>query len=100
MSAKHATDEFMRNSHDFSAGKRGPVVATEGKTRVTMYLDNAVLEHFRVQAAAQGKGYQTLINDALRETVGTSAEPLTVEVLRKVLREELKVACSLKAKAR
>ena len=67
-------------------------MSSEGKTRVTMYLDNAILERFREQAAAQGKGYQTLINDALRDAVSKSVEPLTVEVLRKVLREELKVA--------
>lgn len=82
----------MKNSYDFTTGKRGPVVPSDGKTRVTLYLDNAVLEAFRAQAAAQGKGYQTLINEALRHTLDAAVEPLTVEALRQVLREELKHA--------
>lgn len=82
----------MKNNYDFTAGKRGPVVPTDGKTRVTLYLDNAVLDAFRAQAAAQGKGYQTLINEALRHAMDTAAAPLTVEALRQVLREELRAA--------
>lgn len=82
----------MKDSYDFSAGKRGPVVASEGKTRVTMYLDDVVLEYFRAQAAEQGKGYQTVINNVLRQAALHQVDHLTVETLRKVLREELKVA--------
>lgn len=82
----------MKDNYDFSAGKRGAVVPSDGKTRVTLYLDNAVLECFRAQAAAQGRGYQTLINEVLRHTMDPAAAPLTVEALRQVLREELKAA--------
>jgi uncharacterized protein (DUF4415 family) len=82
----------MKDRYDFNAGKRGPVVAPEGKTRVTMYLDNAVLERFRAWAAEQGKGYQTVINEALRQAALRQEDQLTIETLRKVLREELKVA--------
>jgi len=82
----------MKDSYDFNAGKRGPVIPAESKTRVTMYLDNAVLESFRAQATAQGKGYQTVINDVLRKATQPQSEPINVETLRKVIREELKVA--------
>ncbi len=82
----------MKESYDFTQGKRGPVASPKGKTRITLYVDNAVLDAFRVQAAAQGKGYQTLINEALRQVIQPDAVPLTVEALRKVLREELKAA--------
>lgn len=52
--------------HDFDNIRRGAVIADAGKTRVTMYLDNDVLEHFRTLATKQGRGYQTEINAALR----------------------------------
>jgi hypothetical protein len=61
----------------------------------TQLLDDDVIEYFRVKAEARGSGYQTMINAALREAVaaeqGTAREdrPVTVAVLRKVLREEL-----------
>ena len=66
-----------------------------GKTRITIMLDDDVIEYFRAKAEARGSGYQTMINAALREVVaseqGTAQEerPVTVAVLRKVLREEL-----------
>lgn len=82
----------MKESYDFTQGKRGPVASPEGKTRITLYVDNAVLDAFRAQAAAQGKGYQTLINEALRQAMQADAAPLTIAALRQVLREELKVA--------
>ncbi|MFP5394324.1 MAG: BrnA antitoxin family protein [Gammaproteobacteria bacterium] len=36
------------------------------KTRITIYLDDEVLEEFRSQSEQSGMGYQTLINAALR----------------------------------
>jgi uncharacterized protein (DUF4415 family) len=51
---------------DFSIARRGAVLPTEpGKTRITIRLDNAVLEHFRRQVEQAVRRYQTLINDAL-----------------------------------
>lgn len=85
----------MRKEYDFSKGKRGAVIASPGKTRITIMLDDDLIEHFRAKAEAQGTGYQTMINATLRATVaekqGKAAEdrPVTVAVLRKVLREEL-----------
>ena len=87
----------MRKEYDFSKGKRGAVIPSPGKTRITIMLDDDVIEQFRVKAEAQGVGYQTLINAALREVLlseeGRDVEnrPLTIAILRKVLREELQV---------
>ena len=85
----------MRKEYDFSHARRGAVIASPGKTRITIMLDDDLIEFFRAKAEAQGTGYQTMINATLRATVaeeqGKSADdkPLTIAVLRKVLREEL-----------
>ena len=79
----------MKKDYDFSKGKRGSVISTTGKTRVTMYLDNDVLDEFRAKANKQGKGYQTLINEALRGVL-TLESPLDAQTLRRIIREELK----------
>jgi uncharacterized protein (DUF4415 family) len=85
----------MRREYDFSKAKRGAVIASPGKTRITIMLDDDVIEHFRARAEAEGSGYQTMINAALREAVskarGKAADdkPLTAAALRKILREEL-----------
>lgn len=59
--------KHMRQEYDFSQGKRGPILRSEGKTRVAMYLDNKVIEAFRAKGDELGCGYQTLINDTLKE---------------------------------
>ena len=80
----------MKKSYDFSKGKRGPVIPTPpGKTRITIRIDDDLLEWFRKRAHEAGGGnYQTMINQALREYVETQREPLE-ETLRRVLREVL-----------
>ena len=82
----------MRKEYDFSEGKRGAVAPQAGKTRITIYLDNAVLEEFRQRADAAGRGYQTMINDALKEYLGKSRQPIDARTLRRILREELQRA--------
>ena len=82
----------MKKEYDFSRGERGPVLSSRGKTRITIYLDDDVLAAFRDRAEASGVGYQTLINQALREQLGRSATPLDETTLRRVLREELRDA--------
>lgn len=86
----------MRKEYDFSNGKRGAVLPSPGKTRITIMLDEDIIEFFRARADTLGTGYQTMINTALRSTVAQASgkrkkdeEPLTVGKLRKVLREEL-----------
>ena len=80
----------MRNEYDFSRAKRGPVVAVpKGKTRITIRLDEDLIAWFKAEVHKRGGGnYQTLINAALRDHVGRTAEPLE-DTLRRVLREEL-----------
>lgn len=82
----------MKENYDFSKAKRGPVAAAAGKTRITIYIDNDVLEAFRLRAGADGMGYQTLINSVLRQSVSGKSKPVTEDVLRRVIREELKAA--------
>jgi uncharacterized protein (DUF4415 family) len=73
---------------DFSRAKRGPVLQLEpGKTKISIRLDNRVIEHFRSIVEASGGGnYQTLINDAL---VAHIQQASVLDAVRKVVREEL-----------
>jgi len=79
----------MKKEYDFSKGKRGAVISPAGKTRITIYLDDAILKRFKAQSDRTGKGYQTLINDALNSYLGLTEKPLTAEMVRKIVREEL-----------
>ena len=79
----------MKKLYDFSKGRRGAVVPTTGKTRITIYVDDAVIKRFKAQSEKSGKGYQTLINEALKAHVGLAEEPITQELVRKIVREEL-----------
>ena len=79
----------MKKEYDFSKAKRGAVLPTTGKTRITLYLDNEVLEHFRDRAEKTGRGYQTLINEALSAAAGRTGQLLTPEAVRRIVREEL-----------
>jgi len=79
----------MKKEYNFENAKRGPVVPTKGKTRVTMYLDADILDDFRARADKAGYGYQTMINEALREYLAKSEKPLDEAVIRQVIREEL-----------
>lgn len=79
----------MRKEYDFSKGKRGAVVKNRGKTRITIHLDDDVIDAFRVKAEQAGRGYQTLINDALRRHLLTAGEPVDTKTLRRILSEEL-----------
>jgi uncharacterized protein (DUF4415 family) len=79
----------MKREYNFSKGKRGAVISQVGKTRITIYLDDGVLEHFKAQSRKTGKGYQTLINEALNSCLGLTAKPITEEMVRKIVREEL-----------
>jgi len=86
----------MRKQYDFSKAKRAKSVPhlarlqaeAKGKTRITIMLDNDLLMPFRARAETEGTGYQTLINQTLRQAVGSA--PVDEETLRRVIREELK----------
>ncbi|MHB1117817.1 BrnA antitoxin family protein [Sideroxydans sp.] len=87
----------MKAEYDFTKAKRAKDVphlaklqsaAAKGKTRVTMFLDDSILETFRFRAETEGRGYQTLINEALKQ-VATNSTPITEDVVRRIIREEL-----------
>jgi len=79
----------MRAEYDFSNAKRGAAVTPRGKTRISIHIDNAVLAEFRARAEQAGTGYQTMMNEALRSFLSSSAQPLTEKALREVLRQEI-----------
>jgi uncharacterized protein (DUF4415 family) len=80
----------MKKEYNFRKGKRGAIIpAPKGKTRITIRIDDDILDWFRGEVdAAGGRNYQTLINNALREYIRQQQEPLEV-ILRRVAREEL-----------
>ena len=82
----------MKKNYDFSNSKRGPVAKTKGKTRITIYLDDDVIQSFREKGDHLGRGYQTLINDALRDNMIADQPAVDAKTLRRILREELKKA--------
>jgi len=89
----------MRKEYDFSNAKRAggiPHLAklqaenTKGKIRITTYLDADVLDFLKARGESENKGYQTVLNELLRKQFETE-KPLE-DILRKVIREELKKA--------
>ena len=60
---------------------------SRGKVRVNIYLDAEVVEYFKAEAG--GRGYQTLINETLKESMRAKG---IETVLRRVIREEMKEA--------
>lgn len=91
----------MKREYDFSKAKRGAVdPLPPGKTRITIRLDDSILEWFKAQVHAAGGGnYQSLINAALAEHIRRRKEPLE-EILRMPIqqciepREQRSESCS------
>ncbi len=83
----------MKKEYDFGKGRRGAVLKpAPGKTRVTIRLDDDVLDWFRQQGDDAGGGnYQTLINEALRSFMHLKQESLET-TLRRVIRDEIRRA--------
>ena len=85
----------MKDRYDFSKGKRGRVLPPEpepeGKTRITIRLDQDIVDRFLRMAEESGgtSGYQTLINAALRQYLDGMV-PKFEDTLRRIIREELK----------
>lgn len=79
----------MRKEYDISNAKRGAVVKEPGKQRITIMLDSDILAAFRERADESGRGYQTLINQTLRDSL---ARGELEAMLRRVMREELQNA--------
>lgn len=85
----------MRAEYDFSKGKRAALVPVKGKTRITIFIDDAVLNEFRARAERAGSGYQTMMNEALKAFLEKNERPVTAAVLRQIIREELPEASRL-----
>jgi uncharacterized protein (DUF4415 family) len=64
----------MKAEYDFSEGKRGAILPSKGKTRITIYIDDTVLDEFRTRAEEARTGYQTMINDTFNEYLSNSSE--------------------------
>jgi uncharacterized protein (DUF4415 family) len=82
-------DEMLQE-YEFSKGKRGPVIPPRGKMRITIFIDTDILEWFRDEAEREGRGYQTEINQALRNYIKQDKRPIQ-DVVREVVRKELKL---------
>src|SRR5665647_1944806 len=72
----------------FTDAKQGVVIPLEaGKTKISIRLDNKVIDDFRAQVERAGTGsYQTLINDAL---VAFIQQRSMIDAVRQVVRDEL-----------
>jgi len=79
----------MKEEYDFTQAKRGAIEPLPGgKTRITIRLDDDIIEWFRQQAEQTGGGnYQTAINQALRDHIDRQS---LEDLLRRVVREELR----------
>ncbi len=80
--------EEMQKEYDFRKGKRGPVISPQGKTRITICIDTDILEWFRDEAEREGRGYQTAINQALRNYIRQDRRPIQ-DIVREAVRQEL-----------
>ena len=80
----------MEKEYDFSKGRRGAILPAKGKTRITIYLDDAIVQAFKQQSEQTGKGYQTLINEALIAQLNGKDKTLNQATVRKIVREELR----------
>lgn len=83
----------MKTNYNFSKAKRGAVVpASKNKIRITIRLDQDLVEWFKRKVESQGGGnYQSMMNDALRMHMDHNDESFE-KLLRKVVREEIKKA--------
>jgi uncharacterized protein (DUF4415 family) len=89
----------MKKEYDFSNARRGPLIPSPGKTRITIRIDDDILEWFRERIRkACGGSYQTMMNDALRAYINAK-DGHAEELLRRVIKEEL-AAYTTKAKKR
>jgi len=78
----------MLEEYDFSKGRRGAVLPQKGKTRITICIDTDILEWFRNEAEQEGQGYQTVINQSLRNYIKQGKRQIR-DIVREVVRQEL-----------
>ncbi len=73
----------MNPEYDFSKGKRGAVIPRQGKTRIPIFIDDAVLAVFRARAEKAGTGYQSMMNEALRSSLSRDSQPVVDSTRRR-----------------
>ena len=90
-STSKIADDLPIRASDIASGKlilrkRNPsgAIAT-GKQRVNIYLDAAIVQHFKTEAGE--RGYQTRINEALKAAIQTAT---IEETIRQTIRQELR----------
>jgi len=89
----------MKKNYDFSNAKSGPVIPATGKTRLTIMLDSDVIAEFRARAEKSSKGYQTMINEALRNALLPEAAPVTEASVQRIVQKAIKSVLKQGAKA-
>ncbi len=57
------------------------------KSRITIFIDADIIEHFKQLAEQNGKGYQTLINQTLRDAI-EAEKPIFAEVKDDLLKDK------------
>ncbi len=104
---KNKEQEYLETSEE--AEKRGlrritrpaflgePKSAREVKNRITIFLDADIVKHFKTQAEISKTGYQTLINQSLREMIGGSQTEKTADEVIERLLEDKTALSKLKA---
>jgi uncharacterized protein (DUF4415 family) len=88
--------EFNSDRIDSNARGEGPFghgeITRTNKVRITIHLDGDIVSYFKGRATKTAKGYQTLINDALREYADLTVQPsLISDLVERVKRLEEKL---------
>jgi hypothetical protein len=79
----------MKKEYDFRNARRGQLIPTPGMTRISIHIEDEILDWFQEQIRkASGGSYMTMINEALREYM-RMRDGHAEERFRKVIREEL-----------
>lgn len=92
-------DPEMRREYDFSGGVRGKFYRPR-KIQKTLRLDADVVQYFQARARKELRGYQTLINEALRGAMRMGRPPHTTPGLRRMVVQEVRRALSARKKRR
>jgi len=66
----------MRAEYHFSLAERKALIPNRGKTQISTFIDNASLDALRAKAKAAGIGYQTMMNDALKQFISDAGRTL------------------------
>lgn len=92
---------WKRISNEHRPKLKKPATLRECKSRITIFLDADIVEHYKEQAGENGKGYQTLINQTLRKTVDEKRQAeKTADIKKEILKDteflqELKEALTI-----